>query len=121
MRKEDFELPEWVPQEPWNEWFEWRKKRKFPVTPRVMRHCVRMLEEHRRNGYTPEVILETALIRGWRDLWEPKDIPRKNLTKPEEIRPSMSDEDFEALRRESDALMERIRSGNLRNNRIAGR
>ena len=109
MEEKGFKLPDWVPTDLWEEWFEWRKKRKFPTTDRVKRHCIRMLEDHRRMGYTAETVLLTAIVRGWRDLWEPKEQPNGvknlNMTTVIQSKPTMSDEELEAIKRESERML----------------
>lgn len=67
-----FALPDWVPEELWDDWFEWRKRNKYPVTERVKAQCVAKLEQFRNRGHPPAAVLELALERGWRGLFEPR-------------------------------------------------
>lgn len=72
---EDIDLPLGLDLELWDEFLEFRKKRKCPNTPRAVRALIKKLEQFFALGYNINQIVETSLIRGWVDVYQPKTAP----------------------------------------------
>jgi hypothetical protein len=65
--------PEWVPAEPWSNFVEHRKAmRGVPFTDAARDGVLRELKRLRDAGHDPAVLLQTAVVRGWRTVFEPK-------------------------------------------------
>lgn len=60
-----FQLPEWVPQEPWEGWLAMRKAQRHPVTDRAKGLAVTKLEELRGQGHDPGKLIDLATLKGW--------------------------------------------------------
>lgn len=78
-----FALPEWVPKDSWQAWIEVRSKMRAPNTPRALELAVRKLEALRADGYSPQSVLDLAVERGWRALYEPKQRDGTEIVKKE--------------------------------------
>lgn len=70
---DSFFLPDWVPVEDWHDWLEVRRKLGAPQTDRALRLNLNRLDEYRGRGHPPEKVLQLAIERGWRGLFEPKE------------------------------------------------
>jgi hypothetical protein len=69
-RASDFELPEWVPEEPWKAFVEMRRAiPKVPFTLRAAKEIVGDLERLRSEGHDPGKVLLLAVKRGWRGVF----------------------------------------------------
>jgi len=64
-KKEEINLPDWMPLELWNAWLEVRKKRKAPNTSKALELAVKKLEEFRVAGYSVTALIESAVVSGW--------------------------------------------------------
>lgn len=69
---EAFTLPDWVPADAWEEWLAVRKKIRAPNTVGAMRLNLANLAKLRDRGQDPRAVLEQAIARGWRGLFELK-------------------------------------------------
>lgn len=68
-----FELPDWIPKEPWDAWIEARKKQRNAPTDFALKLAVAKLQSLRDEGYSPAHVLATAAFNGWTGLWKPKE------------------------------------------------
>jgi hypothetical protein len=59
-----FELPKWIPEEPWNAWLKVRKKN----TPYALRLAVKQLEKIKAMGVSPQDALERAILSSWQGI-----------------------------------------------------
>jgi hypothetical protein len=75
-----FELPDWVPAEPWAAFEAMRKAMgpKVPFTDEAKRGIVRELEELRGQGHDPAKLLLKAVKKGWRSLFGGDDTRAAN-------------------------------------------
>lgn len=74
-RKSDFELPDWVPAEPWAAFVEMRKAIKHPLTPNSMKLAVAELDRLRQAGNDPAAVLNQSALKSYRGLFEVKGGP----------------------------------------------
>lgn len=75
--KPEFILPDWIPADAWAGWLEARKKMKVPATQRAMELALADLEKLRAAGNDPRAVLDQAAMRGYRGLFEVKEIAVK--------------------------------------------
>lgn len=61
----DFQLPDWVPEEPWTGWVAMRKAMRHPITERGKTLAVTKLEELRGQGHDPGKLIDLATLKGW--------------------------------------------------------
>ena len=72
-------LPNWLPLEAWEEYTKKvRPKLKAPNTPLAFKRLIGQLEELASKGFSPQLILENAILYGWKGFWEPKEIGGHN-------------------------------------------
>ena len=68
-------LPDWLPLEAWEEYTKKvRPKLKAPNTPLAHKRLINQLNEFRLKGLDPKLIIENAILYGWKGFWEPKEI-----------------------------------------------
>lgn len=70
--KAKFEIPSWVPPEPWAAFVEMRRAGKSPFTEQAMRLAVADLEKLRDAGCDPGAVLNQSVMRAWRGLFAVK-------------------------------------------------
>jgi len=70
------DLPEWLERETWTRWVRDRKTRNKPITEEAAKLQVKKLAEFRAAGYTPEIVIDTAIENAWQGLYEPKGKPK---------------------------------------------
>jgi hypothetical protein len=74
-------LPDWLPLEAWEEYTKKvRPKLKAPNTPLAFKRLIGQLEELASKGFSPQLILENAILYGWKGFWEPKENGGSNAT-----------------------------------------
>jgi hypothetical protein len=66
-------LPDWIPQEKWNDFLEMRKSIRKPATQKAQELIVSDLTKFKGEGYDPIAILDKSIKNSWRDVYEPKD------------------------------------------------
>lgn len=76
------ELPDWMPKDSWQDWCDHRKAIKSPLTPRAAELSIEKLAEFRERGHEPKAVIELAIERGWRGLFEPTGRPPPPAAKP---------------------------------------
>ena len=69
----DFVLPEWMDQKTWADFETHRKKLKVPMGDGARRGVIRELEKLKIKGFIPQEMLEYAMMKGWRTVYEPKE------------------------------------------------
>ncbi len=69
-----FDVPDWIPVEPWSDFVAMRKAKgqKTPFTVGAARGIVRKLEAFRDSGHDLATVLEQSTVNGWADVYEPK-------------------------------------------------
>lgn len=67
-----FELPDWVPKAEWAAWEELRRKSRHPLTDHARRLAVAELEKLRAAGHAPALVINEAVLKGWRSFYPPK-------------------------------------------------
>lgn len=70
---ESFNLPDWVPIEPWSAFMEVRKAIGGVNTQRALEILVRDLDELRGKGHDPTLVLEQSISRSWKGVFTLKD------------------------------------------------
>lgn len=61
-------VPAWMPVELWHAWIENRRILKAPNTKKALLLAINTLEKLRIDGNPPELVLQQAVVGGWRDL-----------------------------------------------------
>lgn len=78
-------LPDWMPQDEWNEWLSGRKK--ASNKPSALGKAIESLSTWRDEGYCPKEILNTSIMNGWQGIFKPKSKPSMQPVKRK--RPSL--------------------------------
>lgn len=68
-KKIPVDLPEWLSVDVWREWAAHRKASKNPMTPKAMELSIAKLADFREQGFSPGLVINTAIERGWRGLY----------------------------------------------------
>lgn len=66
-------LPDWLPEELWRDWVEYRKGGKSRFTEKAEALSLRTLTKLRDAGHEPRRVIELAIERGWTGLFAPRD------------------------------------------------
>jgi hypothetical protein len=66
------ELPEWLPENIWNDFVELRKFIKKPMTDRAKQLMLANLQKIKDNGHDPIVAINKSIANNWSDIYEPK-------------------------------------------------
>lgn len=116
-RASDFELPDWVPEEPWGAFVEMRKAiPKVPFTRRAAKEIIGDLERLKAEGHDPGKVLLLAVKRGWRGVFgdnttsgiaalkQPKELTTDEIRNAIRFRRDIGDE---AKAKEYEAELER--------------
>ncbi len=61
----DFILPDWIPEQDWNDWLEMRRKKRAHATKGAMVEAVRILDGLRGQGFSPGDVLRQSTLRSW--------------------------------------------------------
>lgn len=80
--KEPFSLPEWIPKEAWDGFVEFRKKGKAPFTNRARNLIIQELDNLRKSGNDPALVLDQSVKKGWTDVWKLKTNQGGNGSEP---------------------------------------
>ena len=76
-RKQEVEIPDWLPSEKWASFVAHRKAIRKPLTEDATRLIVKKLSRFRDAGHNPVAVLETTIENGWTGVFEPKEKPRE--------------------------------------------
>ena len=72
--RDEFEIPDWVPVDPWNGFVEFRRSAKGGgFTPRAAKLIVGELDKLRSHGHDPGAVLDQSTRNSWKDVYELKD------------------------------------------------
>ena len=64
-----FQVPDWIPAEPWSAWLDVRKKLKAPNTDRALQLAAKELDRLKSEGHDPTAVLDQSTARGYRGLF----------------------------------------------------
>jgi hypothetical protein len=86
-------LPDWIPQETWEQFLEMRKRIKKPPTDYAIKLLIDKLNRFRSNGQDIKLVLEKSITSGWQDVFEikgnPADIGRVTVPPTNEPDPAL--------------------------------
>ena len=68
-RREPVDLPAWIGADLWADWVAHRKAIKNPMTARAAELSIAKLADYREQGFSPGLVINTAIERGWRGLY----------------------------------------------------
>lgn len=71
VRTPDFEVPDWVPSEPWAAFVAMRKRKKAPVDSYIAKRLFGKLEKIAAAGWDVAKVIDKAAINNWTDLYMP--------------------------------------------------
>lgn len=72
-KKQEVELPHWLPLEAWEAFLAMRVKIKKPATDYAQKLLVNKLAGFRERGLPPDQILNQSIENSWQDLYAPKN------------------------------------------------
>jgi len=67
--KGKFDLPDWLPQESWDDFEEMRQKIRAPLTDRARRNLVEELQRQKDAGGDPLKALQESITKAWRGVY----------------------------------------------------
>lgn len=67
------ELPNWLPEKNWQEWLEYRRSSKKPMTELAMTKFLNQLQNLVTQGYDPIKLLDTAIASSWATVYARDD------------------------------------------------
>lgn len=67
-------LPSYIDPEAWAEYEAMRKRIKKPMTPRVIRQKLALLQKFRDAGHDVNAVIDAATNGHWQDFYEPREI-----------------------------------------------
>lgn len=67
-----FALPDWIEEDLWAGWEDYRNQINKPMTDRARSLVVGKLKKARDMGYTPREVIEKSIMSNWWGVWEPK-------------------------------------------------
>jgi hypothetical protein len=76
------ELPEWLPENIWNDFVELRKFIKKPMTDRAKQLMLANLQKIKDNGHDPILAINKSIANNWSDIYEPKPNAFNVISKP---------------------------------------
>lgn len=71
VRTETFEIPDWVPAEPWAAFDVMRKRKKAPIDSYIAGRLFAKLESIAADGWDIAKVLDKATLNNWTDLYKP--------------------------------------------------
>ncbi len=66
-------LPDWMPIDAWNGFIEMRKKIRKPMTARAIKLTISKLDELKKSGNDPEMVLDQSTQRDWAGVFAVKE------------------------------------------------
>lgn len=85
MKKESFKIPQWVPENEWNDFVEMRIKIKKPLTDKAKKLAIKNLEDLKNEGHPPIDVLNQSVLNSYQGLFA---IKNKNNAKKENSSPA---------------------------------
>jgi hypothetical protein len=99
-------LPDWLPQEAWKEWVEYRASIKAALTPKAAELSIKKLAKLYAEGHDPVAVIDQSIFSGkWTDLYP---IKGDNQAQPIKQRPTTA---YQAKHDQQQALINRISGG----------
>jgi uncharacterized protein YdaU (DUF1376 family) len=71
--KPTIQLPAWLPEKNWNEWLEYRRSSKKPMSELAMTKFINQLQNFVNQGYDPIKLLDTAIASSWTTVYTRDD------------------------------------------------
>jgi uncharacterized protein YdaU (DUF1376 family) len=71
--KTTIELPTWLPEKNWQEWLEYRRSAKKPMSDLAMTKFLNQLQTFVTQGYDPIKLLDTAIASSWTTVYARDD------------------------------------------------
>ena len=71
--KSQIELPTWLPEKNWQEWLEYRRSAKKPMSDLAMTKFLNQLQTFVSQGYDPIKLLDTAIASSWTTVYARDD------------------------------------------------
>lgn len=68
--RESVALPDWIDQETWAAFKEFRIRIKAPLTNRATKNIITELEKLKSSGNDPNAVIDQSITRGWRGVFE---------------------------------------------------
>lgn len=78
-----FVLPEWIPENLWNDFVKNRKTAKKPLSEHAKDLAVRKLDKFKAEGYDVTMLLEETVLRGWQSFFVNENTPKAPKPKRE--------------------------------------
>ena len=72
-----FDLPEWVPVDAWDAFVDMRRSIKKPLSDRAKALSIKKLDELRKAGSDPRLVLENSVMNSWQGLFDAKPPKRQ--------------------------------------------
>lgn len=66
-------LPTWLPEKNWNEWLEYRRSAKKPMSELAMTKFINQLQNFVNQGYDPIKLIDTAIASSWATVYARDD------------------------------------------------
>lgn len=80
IKREIFELPDWIPQETWNAYLELRLKKKAAKTPYALNLIISsLLKIQTEHEHNPVEVLNQSIKSGWIDVYPLKNNQKQNI------------------------------------------
>lgn len=76
------ELPNWLPEKNWQEWLEYRRSNKKPMSELAMTKFINQLENLVKQGYDPIKLLDTAIASNWTTVYAREDAKKTSAYDP---------------------------------------
>lgn len=70
-RTDSFEIPEWIPAEPWAAYCSMRQRKKAPVDSYIAGRLFKKLDGFRSEGWDVGKVLDKATLNFWTDVYKP--------------------------------------------------
>jgi hypothetical protein len=71
-KKASIEIPDWIPQNDWNDFLAMRKAIRKPMTVRAVNMMFTKLGQMKSKGFNVSEILQRSILNNWSDVYEPK-------------------------------------------------
>jgi len=65
----DIIIPSWIKQETWDDFCQMRKQKKEPMTNMAATRIIKKLDDLRKTGQDPNVILDESIANGWKGVF----------------------------------------------------
>lgn len=72
--KKEIEIPDWLPNQEWNEYLEMRIKIKKPMTEAAKKMAISELEKLKSQGQSPAEVLKQSIFNSWQGLFALKNV-----------------------------------------------